>query len=347
MSKQGMKETLGIGVVGYGYWGPNVVRNFNELDGARVVAVCDLSPTRLKVVSAKYPGVETTSDYSLLLNHEQISAICIATPVRTHFKLAKAALDAGKHVFVEKPIAATEAQTRELIETARTKGLVLMVDHTFIYTGAVRKIKELVTSGQLGQLYYYDSVRVNLGLFQHDVNVLWDLAIHDLAIMEFVLGREPRAVSATGLSHLGGKPENIAYLTMFFDDSLIGHVHVNWLSPLKIRSTLIGGSKKMVFYDDTEPSEKIKVYDKGVSLSDTPESKQLLMVSYRTGDAWIPKLDSTEALTVEAQHFKECILGQAQPLSGGEAGLRTVRILEAATRSMKLRGQPVELQQGT
>lgn len=336
-------NTLGVGIVGYGYWGPNVVRNFNELAGARVVAVCDMSPARQTAVSAKYPGIEVTGDYARLLQNPAIAAICVATPVRTHFKLAKAALEAGKHVFVEKPITETAAEARELIELARQRGLVLMVDHTFIYTGAVRKIKELVTSGELGEIYYYDSVRVNLGLFQHDVDVLWDLAIHDLAIMEYVLGREPRAVSATGICHLPGKPENIAYLTIFFEGSLIGHVHVNWLSPLKIRSTLIGGSKKMVFYDDTEPSEKIKVYDKGASLSDTPEAKHQLMVSYRTGDAWIPKLETMEALTVEARHFLDCIAGQATPLSGGEAGLRTVRILEAATQSMKQRGQPVEL----
>ncbi|NDB74379.1 MAG: gfo/Idh/MocA family oxidoreductase [Verrucomicrobia bacterium] len=218
-----------------------------------------------------------------------------------------------------------------------------MVDHTFIYTGAVRKMRELVETGELGDVYYYDSVRVNLGLFQHDVNVIWDLAIHDLAVMEYVLGQAPKAVSATGISHLRGQPENIAYLTMFFEGSLIAHMHVNWLAPVKIRRTLLGGSRKMVVYDDLEPSEKIKIYDKGASVAESPEAIRQMLVSYRTGDAWLPKLDATEALTAEARHFRDCIREGRQPLSDGRAGLRTVRILEAASQSLKLRGQPVEL----
>ena len=335
---------LGIGVVGYGYWGPNLVRNFNELEGARVVTVCDMNPARLRQVQTKYPAVEVTTDYQAMLADRRIAAVCVATPVRSHFPLAKAALEAGKHVFVEKPITASAAEARELIELAARKRRVLMVDHTFIYTGAVRKMRELVTTGELGDVYYYDSVRLNLGLFQHDVNVLWDLAIHDLAIMEFVLGRAPVAVSATGISHLRGQPENIAYLTMFFGDTLIAHVHVNWLAPVKVRRTLLGGSKKMIVYDDLEPSEKIKVYDKGAAVAENPEAIRQLLVSYRTGDAWLPKLDSAEALSVEARHFRDCVLEGKPPLSDGQAGLRTVRILEAATKSMKLRGQPVELE---
>lgn len=336
-------DGLGIGVVGCGYWGPNLVRNFNEIEGTKVVAVCDLDPARLKRISLRYPRIQVTQDYTRLLRNKRISAVCIATPVNSHFKLAQAAFEAGKHVFLEKPIAATEQETRKLIELSRQKGLVLMVDHTFIYSGAVRKIKELIRTGQLGDVYYYDSVRVNLGLFQRDVDVLWDLAIHDLSIMEFLLDREPRAVSATGVSHLPDHPENIAYLTMFFEGALIAHVHANWLAPTKIRSTVVAGSKQMVYYDDLEPAEKIKVFDKGVSLDKATKSKLGPRVSYRSGNVLIPKLDLTEALNVEARHFKDCILGKAKPWSGGEAGLRTVRILEAATKSMRLRGQPVEL----
>lgn len=336
--------TLGIGVVGYGYWGPNLVRNFNELDGTRVVTVCDMNPARLKQVQAKYPGMEVTADYAALLADPRVQAVCVATPVRSHYALAKAALLAGKHVFVEKPMAETAAQAEELIELAARQHRVLMVDHTFIYTGAVRKMRELVETGELGEVYYYDSVRVNLGLFQHDVNVIWDLAIHDLAVMEYVLGQAPKAVSATGISHLRDQPENIAYLTMFFADNLIAHMHVNWLAPVKIRRTLLGGSRKMVVYDDLEPSEKIKIYDKGASVAESPDAIRQLLVSYRTGDAWVPKLDSAEALSVEARHFRDCILEGKTPLSDGQAGLRTVRILEAATKSLKLRGQPVDLE---
>ena len=334
---------LGVGVVGYGYWGPNLVRNFNELEGSRVVTVCDMNAARLKQVKAKYPTVDVTGDYAAMLADPRITAVCVATPVRSHFALAKAALEAGKHVFVEKPMAETAAQAEELIALAARKKLTLMVDHTFIYTGAVRKMRELVVSGQLGEVYYYDSVRVNLGLFQHDVNVIWDLAIHDLAVMEFVLGQSPLAVSATGISHLRGQPENIAYLTMFFAGNLIAHMHVNWLAPVKIRRTLLGGSKQMVVYDDLEPSEKIKIYDKGASVAENPETIRQMLVSYRTGDAWLPKLDGAEALSVEAKHFRECVLEGKTPLSDGQAGLRTVRILEAASQSLKLRGQPVEL----
>lgn len=334
---------LGVGVVGYGYWGPNLVRNFNELDVSRVVTVCDMSAARLKQVQAKYPAVGVTSDYAAMLADPRVEAVCVATPVRSHYALAKAALLAGKHVFVEKPMAETAAQAEELIALAATNKLTLMVDHTFIYTGAVRKMRELVETGALGEVYYYDSVRVNLGLFQHDVNVIWDLAIHDLAVMEFVLGQSPKAVSATGISHLRGQPENIAYLTMFFAGNLIAHMHVNWLAPVKIRRTLLGGSKQMVVYDDLEPSEKIKIYDKGASVAENPESIRQMLVSYRTGDAWLPKLEGTEALAVEARHFCDCVRTGKTPLSDGQAGLRTVRILEAASQSLKLRGQPVEL----
>ncbi len=336
---------IGIGIVGYGYWGPNLVRNFSELDGAQVVGVCDMNPQRLAVVQKKFPGMAVANDFAAFLRTPGLHAVCIATPVHTHFKLAQAALTAGKHVFVEKPLASSAAEVRKLIALARRKKLVLMVDHTFIYTGAVRKIRELVASGELGEIQYYDSTRINLGLFQHDVNVLWDLAIHDLAIMDFVLGQQPVAVSATGLSHVPGQPENVAYLTLFYASNLIAHINVNWLAPVKVRRTLIGGSKKMIVYDDLEPSEKLKIYDKGISYQQNKNQENIyqMLVSYRTGDAWLPKLEMTEALTVEARHFLDCISGAAQPLSGGAVGLATVSILEAASRSLKQRGRPVEI----
>jgi predicted dehydrogenase len=334
---------IGIGVIGYGYWGPNLVRNFVEVAGSRVVAVGDLRPERLAQVQARYPGVKATGDFRELLADPEVDAIVIATPVSTHFDLALQALQAGKHVLVEKPLTTTARQGERLVEEAARRQRVLMVDHTFIYTGAVRKIKELVDEGRLGRLYYYDSVRVNLGLFQHDVNVLWDLAVHDLSIMDYVLGRQPRAVAATGMAHVPDRPEDVAYLTCFFDDTLIAHFHVNWLAPVKIRRTLIGGDQRMIVYDDLEPSEKVKVYDKGITLNNGPEGLYQMLVGYRTGDMWAPQLNTAEALRVEAAHFLECIEHGKHPVTDGQVGLNVVRVLEAATQSLKLRGQPVEL----
>jgi predicted dehydrogenase len=334
---------IGLGVIGYGYWGPNLVRNFSETPGARVVAVSDLRRDRLEKLSARYPAVKTVTDPEELLRDPAVDAVAIATPVSSHFELAMRALKAGKHVLVEKPLATSAEEAARLIDEAARRKLTLMVDHTFVYTGAVRKIREVIEGGGLGEIYYYDSVRVNLGLFQHDVNVVWDLAVHDLSIMEYLLPAAPRAVSATGVSHVAGRPENIAFLTLFFDGALIGHVHVNWLAPVKIRRTLIGGSQKMVVYDDLEPSEKIKLYDKGISVSDSPEAVHKMLVGYRAGDMWAPQLSLTEALATEAAHFVECVAKGAAPLTGGESGLRVVRILEAATASIRERGRPVEL----
>jgi predicted dehydrogenase len=333
---------IGIGVIGYGYWGPNLVRNFAEAPGAQVGAVCDLRPQRLAKVRARYPAVETTTDYQELLANPHIDAIAIATPVSSHFDLAMQAMQAGKHVLVEKPLAATSEQAVQLIEEADRRNRVLMVDHTFIYTGAVRKIQEIVTSDGLGDIYYYDSVRVNLGLFQHDVNVIWDLAVHDLSIMDYVLPSRPYAVSATGMSHVPGQPENVAYVTLFFDGCLIAHIHINWLAPVKVRRTLIGGSQKMIVYDDLEPSEKVKVYDKGITVNNG-EGVYKMLIDYRTGDMWAPRLDVTEALRTEALHFIRCIEEGERPLTDGEAGLRVVRILEAATQSIAEQGRLVEL----
>ncbi|MDH7487324.1 MAG: Gfo/Idh/MocA family oxidoreductase [Anaerolineae bacterium] len=338
---------IGVGVIGYGYWGPNLVRNFVEAPGSQVLAVCDLRPERLALARSRYPAIETTTDYREVLADGRIDAIAIATPVSTHFDLAMQALRSGRHVLVEKPLTATSEQAARLIEEAAARRRVLMVDHTFVYTGAVRKIRELVAGHELGDIYYYDSVRVNLGLFQHDVSVIWDLAVHDISIMDYVLPSRPLAVSATGMSHVPGEPENIAYLTLFFDGRLIAHIHVNWLAPVKVRRTLIGGSRKMIVYDDLEPSEKVKVYDKGITVNkDDAESVYEMLIGYRTGDMWAPQLDMTEALRVEAAHFIRCVERGERPVSDGEAGLRVVRILEAATQSMAERGRLVEVTVG-
>ena len=334
---------IGIGVIGYGYWGPNLVRNFMEAPGSTVSVVCDLSADRLAQARRRYPSIKTTDDYAVLLGDPAVAAVAIATPVSSHFTLAMQALKAGKHVLVEKPLAANSAQAVQLIEEAAGRKRVLMVDHTFVYTGAVRAIRELVSSGALGDIFYYDSVRVNLGLFQHDVNVIWDLAVHDLAILDFVLASKPSAVSATGISHIHGQPENVAYITLFFPDNQIAHLHVNWLAPVKVRRTLIGGSDKMIVYDDLEPSEKVKIYDKGVTLSASGEQVYELLVSYRSGDMWAPKLDDSEGLRREALHFIDCIENNKQPETDGHAGLRVVRVLEAADQSLASRGKLIEI----
>ncbi|MDZ8079535.1 MAG: Gfo/Idh/MocA family oxidoreductase [Nostoc sp. DcaGUA01] len=334
---------INIGVIGYGYWGPNLVRNFVEMPGVQVKIVSDFKPELLTKVQARYPAIQITQDCQDIFTDPKIDAVAIATPVSTHFELALAALQAGKHVLVEKPMTTTSEQAMRLIEEAEKRKLVLMVDHTFVYTGAVRKMHDLIATNSLGDIYYYDSVRVNLGLFQHDVNVIWDLAVHDLSIMNYVLPSQPYAVSATGVSHVPGEPENLAYLTLFFDKNLIAHINVNWLAPVKIRRTLIGGSQRMIVYDDLEPSEKLKIYDKGITVNGNAESVYQMMIGYRTGDMWSPKLDVTEALNTEGLHFIDCIQKGDRPLTDGEAGLRVVRILEAATQSLKQQGKLIEL----
>lgn len=334
---------IGVGVIGYGYWGPNLVRNFAEAPGASLIGVSDVRTERLAEARRRYPFAVVSDNYSELLADPAIDAVAIATPVSSHFDLALRAIKANKHVLVEKPLASNAEQAAQLIDEAARRNVVLMVDHTFVYTGAVRKIHELVAAGALGDIYYYDSVRVNLGLFQHDVNVIWDLAVHDLAILDYVLPARPVAVSATGISHLSGQPENVAYITLFFADNKIAHLHVNWLAPVKVRRTLIGGSEKMIVYDDLEPSEKIKIYDKGVIVSPRREEVYELLVSYRSGDMWAPKLDQTEGLQKEARHFIDCIENGKRPETDGHAGLRVVRLLESAEKSMAARGQLVEL----
>jgi predicted dehydrogenase len=296
-------------------------------------------------VGRRYPAIRTTTNWLDLIADPSIDAIAVATPVSTHFDLASEALRAGKHVLVEKPLTANSEQALALMKEAARRKRVLMVDHTFVYTGAVRKIHELVAEGKVGEIYYYDSVRVNLGLFQHDVDVIWDLAVHDLAIMIYVLGRVPCAIAATGMSHFQEGKENIAYITAFFEGMLIAHINVNWLAPVKVRRTLIGGSRQMIVYDDLEITEKVKVYDRGVTIdAGHTEHAYQQRVGYRMGDMWAPKLDITEALRVEGQEFIEAIENGRQPITGGEAGLQVVRILEAATESMKARGKLVELE---
>ena len=334
---------INVGVIGYGYWGPNLVRNFAENQQIHVAAVSDFRRDRLALAQRRCPGIHATQDHRELLNDPTIQAVAIVTPVSSHFELAMQALQAGKHVLVEKPMTATSKEALQLIEEAEKRNLTLMVDQTFVYTGAVRKIWELTSAGKLGQIYYFDSTRVNLGLFQHDVDVIWDLAVHDLSIMDYVLPSRPVAVTATGMNHVAGGPENIAYLTIFFEDSLIAHINVNWLSPVKVRRTLIGGSKQMIVYDDMEPSEKVKIYDKGITVNGNPEAVYKMMIGYRSGDMCSPQLDLTEGLQREVQHFVECIENGTRPITDGYAGLRVVRILEAATRSMKQRGRLVEL----
>lgn len=332
-----------VGVIGYGYWGPNLVRNFAEATRCQLASVSDLRQERLSAVKRRYPFVKVSQDYKDLLSDKGIDAIAISTSISTHYKIAMDALRAGKHVLVEKPLATTSEQAEKLVREAKARKRVLLVDHTFVYTGAINKIYELVKNKVLGDIYYYDATRVNLGLFQHDINVIWDLAVHDVSVMDYVLPLKPYAVSATGMSHIAGQPENIAYLTLFFKNRMIGHIHVNWLAPVKVRRTLIGGSRKMIVYDDLEPSEKVKVYDKGINVKSDSKSIYKMLVSYRTGDMWAPELDITEALHTEINHFIDCIENRKRPITDGESGMRVVGILEAATRSMSNQGRPVKL----
>lgn len=330
-----------IGVIGYGYWGPNIVRNLHGLSSARVEMVCDKCASALARVGKAYPGIRTAADASEVLRSPDIDAVAIVTPVWTHYELAKQALESGKHVFIEKPFTSNSAQAMELIELATRKNLIIMVDHTFLFTGAVRKIRELTQSGILGDLYYYDSLRVNLGLFQHDVSVIWDLAPHDLSIMDYLIQGEPQAVVATGERHLNGV-EDVAFMTIYFPKNVIAHINVNWLSPVKIRTTLIGGQKKMVVWNDLVSDEKVRVYDKGVQITSGDGIRDLL-VSYRSGDMWAPQLEQMEALHAELEYFADCVARSKTPFNDGQAGLRVVRMLEAAEASIHRKGELIRL----
>jgi predicted dehydrogenase len=332
---------IGIGVIGYGYWGPQIVRNFHSLNGARVLVVCDKETEVLKRAKHAYTDVEVTTDVCALLTSPHVDAVAVVTPVWTHFDLVKAALENGKHVFVEKPFTSTSQQAQELIELAEKKRLRIMVDHTFLFTGAVKKIRQLIDGNELGNLYYYDSTRVNLGLFQHDVNVIWDLAPHDLSIMSHLIKDKAEAIVATGEKHLNCQ-EDVAFITVYFEHNIIAHINVNWLSPVKVRTTLIGGEKRMVVWNDLAADEKVKVYDKGVQITNR-EGVYDLLVSYRSGDMWAPKVDQTEALKAACEYFIACVENHKQPFNDGQAGLAVVEMLEAADKSMRERGRIVRL----
>jgi predicted dehydrogenase len=329
---------LRIGVIGYGYWGPNIVRNFNSVNGAQVVMVSDMNAHTLKnKVQKAYPNIKTTTDINELIKNPEVDAVAIVTPVFTHFEIAQKALEAGKSIFVEKPFTYTVAEAEQLVNLAEKKKLKIMVDHTFLYTGAVRKIRQLIDENTLGHLYYFDSMRVNLGLFQHDVNVVWDLAPHDIAIMDYVIGQKPEGVIATGASHFGRNLEDIAYLTFYYPKNIIAHINVNWISPVKVRTTLIGGEKKMLVWNDLEPDEKIKVYDKGVQVK-TKEGQYNLLVDYRSGDMWAPKVEQTEALKLMAEQFVEYVENGGSIINNGIDGLNNVKMLEATSKSLKNKG---------
>jgi len=336
---------MNIGVVGYGYWGPNVARNFHSCPGAKLTMVSDISDKRLGQAQSMFPFIKVTKDALELVRSKDVDVVAVVTPVIMHYEVAREALLAGKHIFVEKPFTTTSDQARQLIELADKKGLKIMVDHTFLFTGAVRKMKEIINSGALGRLLFYDSVRVNLGLFQHDVNVIWDLAPHDLSIMDYVLPKEPIQVAAHGARHVAGsKIENIAYITLRFADETLAHFHVNWLAPAKVRRIIIGGSKKMLVFDDLSPDEKIKIYDKGLKFRETDDSElRQALAGYRIGDMYVPNIETTEALRRETDHFLECVRTGARPESDGDAGRRVVRILVAAQESLARNGAFIDL----
>ena len=334
---------INIAVIGYGYWGPNLARCVAETEGCNLAAIVDPSSAALSRAGKRHPSAKLSQHWREILADPAINAVMIATPVDTHFEIGLAALNAGKHVFVEKPMTSCSREATILVELAAKRKLALMVDHTFVYTPAVQKIRDLIVDGSIGQIYYYHSTRINLGLFQRDVNVIWDLAVHDLAILDFLFDTRAVAVSASGVGHIEGVPENMAHIALFYPDGIVAHLNVNWLAPVKIRQTLIAGSRRMIVYDDLEPSEKVKVYDRGVNLSATAEEVNKLRVSYRVGDMWAPHLSVKEALLTEVEHFIACIAGGTTPMTSGTNGLRVVEMLESAVQSLNQRGHPVEI----
>lgn len=332
-----------VGVIGVGYWGPNIIRNLISSKKFEVLMCADLRKERLNYINSLYPTIQLTHDYKDIVKNKNIDAVAICTPVYSHYEIAQAALQNGKHILIEKPMTSTTAQAEQLINIANQKKLVILVDHTFLFTGAVRKIKEIIDSGDIGDIYYFDSVRVNLGLFQHDVNVVWDLAPHDISIMDYIINRPAESIVATGSDHLGNGLEDVAYLTIFYPDRIIAHIHVNWLSPVKIRLTQISGSKQMIVWDDNSPSEKVKIYDKGIEVIQTADQVYHTLIQYRTGDMYCPKISQTEALAVEVDHFAECIQKGIRPISDGQCGWRVVQILESAEKSIKNHGKEIRL----
>jgi predicted dehydrogenase len=334
---------VAVAVAGCGYWGHNLIRNFATCAASTVVALCDPQEATLDKAAALCPAARRTRDFDALLDDPAVEAVAIATPVATHAPLAAAALRAGKHVLVEKPMATSERQAEELVRLAERSRLTLMVDHTFLYSAPIRKAKELIDGGELGDIYYVDSVRINLGLFQNDVNVLWDLAPHDLSIVDYLLGRTPRSVAAIGASHATGDLEDVAYLNLDFGAGLLASFHVNWLSPVKVRHLIVAGSKKSLVYNDLNAWEPVKVYDRGISVAESPEARRGVLISYRTGDIWSPHLEPSEPLQNVVSHFAHCVRTGERPLSDGPAGLRVVRILDAAQRSIKAQGGRITL----
>ncbi len=334
---------INIGLIGYGYWGPNLARNFNNNTDMKLSAICDFSTDRLEKAGRLYPQLILTKNINDLFSDTSLDAIAIATPVSTHFDLANKALNNDKHVWVEQPITDKVEQAETLIDLASKKNKVLFVDHTSIYTGAIQKIKEIIEKGELGDLIYYDSTRVNLGLFQQDVNVVWDLAAHDISIMDHLIPFKKITVSATGSDYYGNGIVPKSLLTIYMENNVVGHINVSWVSPVKIRQTLIGGTSKMVLYDDNNLSEKVKVYDKGVDLYETKEELYRLKVQYRIGDMYAPKLEEIEALAVATEHFADCILAGKKPITDGRAGLEVVKVLVASLESLRKKGAPIEL----
>jgi len=333
-----------VGLIGYGYWGPNLARNLADTEGVELAAIAEARPDRREAAARRHQGTTMVADAADLIARDDLDAVVIATPLHTHYALAAAAIERGRHVLIEKPLAASKKEAESLAELADKHGVRLMVDHTFVYTGAVRTIRGLVDSGQLGDLLYLDSVRVNLGLFQQDTNVIWDLAAHDLSIMDYLVDARPVAVSADGTALAGFDRENVAYVTVHFDTGFLAHFHVNWLAPVKIRQMLFGGRQRMLVYDDMDPSEKVRVYDKGVNLDVVDDqTRRQILVSYRTGDMYAPKLDRREALTLVAREFADAIAERRTPLTGAAAGIRVVSLLEAAERSLRSEGSRIRM----
>jgi predicted dehydrogenase len=339
-------DSISVGIIGCGYWGPNLIRNFMSCHLTEVVAVCDPNLARLESIGTSYPSLKRVGSIDELLGL-RLDAVAIATPVSTHYPLAKRCLDEGLHVLVEKPLASSESEAIALNELAAQRRRVLMVDHTYLFSNAVRRIKEIVDSGDLGDLYYVDSVRINLGLFQHDINVVWDLAPHDLSIVDYVLGRVPRSISACGCSHANPNLEDMAYINVDYDDRLLANFHVNWLSPVKIRQMIFGGARKSLIFNELDPNEPIKIYDRGIELGGDPDERRKYMVNYRSGDVWSPHIERAEPLQSAVRHFAECIREGKTPLSDGALGLRVVRLLETATRSLRAQGGRVVLSHGS
>jgi predicted dehydrogenase len=333
---------INIGVIGFGYWGPNLVRNFSNVSNAKVVAIAESRQERKSIILKSYPNITVYNEAIDLIKDPKIDAVVIATPVFTHFELAKNALSSGKHVLLEKPMTSNSSEAEELISLSKRLNLTLMVDHTFLYTGAVNTMKNLILDGEIGKLQYFDSTRINLGLFQSDVNVLWDLAPHDISILKHLISEKPVSVNATGISHTQNGIENIAYMTINYQSNFIAHFNCSWTSPVKVRSTLIGGDKKMLVYNDLEPSEKIRVYDTGFKCKND-EEKNRILVDYRVGDIFIPKLETKEALLGVANDFVDSINQNKEPIASSILGLEVVEILESAQKSIKLNGKEITL----